>query len=448
MKSGIRKTTKINLPETGKKRVVVIGGGFAGLTLVQQLDPERFQIVLLDRNNYHQFQPLFYQVAMAGLEPSSIVFPFRKLFQGGKQHFRLTEVEGVDPEKNQVLTPHGIVNYDYLIIATGTQTHYFGKKDIQQHAIPMKSVSEALYLRNRILEDYEKAITCTDPLVRQRYLNIVLVGGGPTGVELAGALAEMKRFVLPKDYPELNHTEVTIYLLESNNRLLKSMSPAAAQTAESYLRKLGVQIMLGERVIAYDGSQLTTQSGKKLVSSKVIWAAGVIGVGLAGLPAATMTANNRYLVNSHLQVAGYSNIYAIGDIAFLAQENFPHGHPQVAQAAIQHARFLAHHLAKTDAGKLGATFEYKDLGSLATVGRHAAVADLGKIFLKGIFAWYLWLLVHLRAILGTKNKIFVMLNWIWNYITYDQPLRVMIRPRLPSASVPTLTTRPPVGEET
>jgi NADH dehydrogenase len=420
---------KINLPETGKPRVVVVGGGFAGLTLVQKLNPAKFQIVLLDRNNYHQFQPLFYQVAMAGLEPSSIVFPFRKLFQGGQQYFRLTEVEKICPQQNQLITSHGIVNYDYLVLAMGSQTHFFSQEDIQQHALPLKSVSEALYLRNRILEDYEKALTCADPFSRQKYLNIILVGGGPTGVELAGALAEMKRFILPKDYPELDHNEVNIYLIESNNRLLKSMSASASQTAEEYLRQRGVKVLLGERVTSYDGQLLTTQHGTKLLSDKVIWAAGVSGAQIGGLSDDVLTPSNRYTVTPQLQVKGYPNIFAIGDISLLTQERFPKGHPQVAQVAIQQARFLANYLNQPETTKKGKIFVYKDLGSLATIGRHAAVADLGGLFLKGITAWYLWLGVHLKSLLGVKNKIFVLLNWIWNYLTYDQPLRVMIRPR-------------------
>lgn len=426
---------KINLPETGKPRVVVVGGGFAGLTLVQQLNPSKFQIVLLDKNNYHQFQPLFYQVAMAGLEPSSIVFPFRKLFQGGEQYFRLTEVQEILPHQQQLKTVHGIVNYDYLVLAMGSQTHFFGQEDIRQHTLTLKSVSEALYLRNRILEDYEKALTCVDPLTRQKYLNIVLVGGGPTGVELAGALAEMKKFILPKDYPELDHNEINIYLIESNNRLLKAMSPSASQSAETYLRRREVKILLGEKVTSYDGRLLTTNSGTKLISDKVIWAAGVIGAQIEGLTSISLTPSNRHTVTPQLQVMGYPNIFAIGDIASLVQEKYPKGHPQVAQVAIQQARFLAKYLNASEGQRDQEAFEYRDLGSLATVGRHAAVADLGNIFLKGTTAWYLWLGVHLNSLLGVKNKVFVLLNWIWNYLTYDQPLRVMIRPRVPHKGI-------------
>jgi len=423
---------KINLPELGKKRVVVIGGGFAGLTLTQKLNTQKFQVVLLDRNNYHQFQPLFYQVAMAGLEPSSIVFPFRKFFQNQQVYFRLAEVKEINPAENRILTSHGIVNYDYLVLAAGTKTHYFGNRQIQQHCLPIKSVSEALFLRNRILEDYETALTCPDPDQRSKYLTIVIVGGGPTGVELAGALAEMRKHILPKDYPEMNPSEVQIILIESGNRLLKSMSSKASQAAQAYLGKQNVVIRLNQRVTSYDGEWLQTSREEAISTNKVIWAAGVRGAALPGLPASALSEASRYVVNQRLQVGEFKNIFAIGDIALVNEPEYPQGHPQVAQVAIQQALYLSKTLPLYEEGKTPHDFKYRDLGSLATVGRHAAIADISGWFFKGIPAWYLWLFVHLKGLLGIKNKLFVLLNWLWSYLTYDQPLRVIIRPRPPT----------------
>lgn len=421
--------TKINLPETGKKRVVVVGGGFAGLTIARLLNPAEFQVVLLDRNNYHQFQPLMYQVAMAGLEPSSIVFPFRKLFQETGKYFRMVEVESVDPESNRVITSLGIVNYDYLVLATGSVTHYFGNREITGSAIPMKSVSEALFLRNRILEDCERALTCTDPLERAGMLNTVIVGGGPTGVELAGALSEMGKFVLPRDYPELSKSESEVWLVEGNSRLLKSMSESSSRRALEYLRGMGVKVLLGTRVRSCDGRWVELGDSRRIRSDKVIWAAGVTVSPVRGLAPSGESRAGRLPVDLNSRVLGYGNIFALGDMAMMREGAFPDGHPQVAPVAMAQARLLASNLSLALAGKPMKDFRYVDRGSMATVGRHAAVADIGKASVSGVAAWILWLGVHLWSLLGVKNKFFVMMNWAWNYATYDQPLRIILRPR-------------------
>jgi NADH dehydrogenase len=409
---------KVNIPESEKKRIVIIGGGFAGLTLARKLSKASFQIVLIDKNNYHQFQPLFYQVAMAGLEPSSIVFPIRKFFRKNPDvYFRLADVLEIEQEQQRIQTSLGIVNYDYLVIATGADTNFFGDEKIAQLAIPMKSVSEALYLRNRILTDFEKALSIVDYEERQSYIDILIVGGGPTGVEVAGALAELRNYILPKDYPELDHKEIDIYLVQSGDRILKGMSDEAGEKALKFLEKLGVKIILGDRVIDFDGTNVSLKSGRSIPCRKVIWAAGIIGNAIAGLPASAATYGNRILVNRQCEVVDAPNVFAMGDIAYMEEPDFPEGHPQVAQVAMQQAQFLA----KKFKGKKQVTeFSYRDLGSMATIGRNRAVVDLPKFKFQGAFAWLIWLFVHLYQLIGVKNKLFVFINWVWNYFTYDQ----------------------------
>ncbi len=421
---------KINLPETGQERIVIVGGGFAGLTLARKLAKSNYQVVLIDKNNYHQFQPLFYQVAMAGLEPSSIVFPYRKLFQKRKNVFiRMTEVTGVDLDKQQLTTPYGVVNYDQLILAMGVTTNFFGNEKIAQLAIPLKTVSEALLLRNKILEDYEKALVTTDYEDRQRYIDIVIVGGGPTGVEVAGALAEMKTFILPKDYPEMDVSEIDIYLIQSSPRLLKGMSEEAGEKALEFLTKLGVKVRLNTRVKDFDGRYVYMNDDTSICTSKVIWAAGIKGNTIAGLPESSICRGNRLMVDRYHKIVGTKNVYAIGDLAQMEEENYPHGHPQVAQVAIQHAKSLAKNFKRQLNGKELEPFSYKDRGSMATVGRNRAVVDLPRFKFQGAFAWLVWMVVHLFSILGVKNKLFVFINWVWNYLTYDQSLRLILKPQ-------------------
>jgi len=419
---------KINIPETKQERIVVIGGGFAGLSLVRKLAKSNYQVVLLDKNNYHQFQPLFYQVAMAGLEPSSISFPFRKLFRRHKNlFFRVTEVERIDLENKQLHTPLGHCNYDHLVIAIGADTNYYSNEEVEKNVLPMKSVGEALYLRNSILADYEKALSITDFDERQGYIDIVIVGGGPTGVELAGALAEMKKYILPKDYPELNCEEMDIHLIQGAPQLLAGMSEASSKQALEYLQDMDVQVKLGTRVNRYDGRFAYLSDDTKIRSNKVIWAAGIHGNVIPGLPAEASTYGRRLAVDRFNRVQGTKDIYAVGDIAYMEEPDFAKGHPQVAQVAIQQGQNLADNLKRALQQKEWKPFSYKDKGSMATVGRNRAVVDLPTFSFQGFMAWAVWLLVHLFAILGTKNKVFVFLNWVWNYLTYDQSLRLIIK---------------------
>lgn len=418
----------INIPDTDQERIVIVGAGFAGLTLANKLQNSKYQIVLLDKNNFHQFQPLFYQVAMAGLEPSSIAFPLRKLFQHKKNVFiRVTSVDAVDTEKKEIITPLGELSYDHLVIAFGVDTNFYGNKNLMEKAIPMKSVAEALYLRNMILNDYEKALVTSDYDKRQGLIDIVVVGGGPTGVEVAGALAEMRKYVLPKDYPELDCKEIDIYLIQSGEQLLKGMSDNAAEGAKAFLEELEVKVILNKRVNDFDGEYVYINDGTKIQANKVIWAAGICGNHIDGLPKEVITYGSRIKVDRYNQIEGLNDIYAIGDISYMEEETFPQGHPQVAQVAIQQAKQLAKNLKGKRKGKAPVQFSYNDKGSMATIGRNRAVVDLPRYKFKGFFAWLVWLVVHLFSLIGVRNKLIVFINWVWNYFTYDQALRLIIK---------------------
>lgn len=435
----------INIPASNQKRIVIVGSGFGGLTLARRLAKENYQIVLIDKNNYHQFQPLFYQVAMSGLEPSSIVFPLRKLFQHYHNVFiRMAEVQEVVPSAHLIYTNLGELHYDYLVLAIGAETNFFGNEKVASKAIPMKSVSEALYLRNRILNDYEKALTTEDFDERQGLLDIVVVGGGPTGVEVAGSLAEMKKFILPKDFPEMNAQEIDIHLVEGAPRLLNTMSEAASKKAAQFLSSLEVKIKLNTFVTDFDGKWVHMNDGSSLRANKVIWAAGVRGAKIKGLPESVSAPGNRIRVNRFNQVEHFDNIFAIGDVAFMTEEKYPKGHPQVAQPALQQAKLLADNIKRIDKGNPMKPFSYSDKGSMATIGRHLAVVDLPYWRFQGAFAWFVWMFVHLFTLLGVKNKLFVFINWVWNYFTYDQSLRLIIRPKVPKDQVVANT---PVVEE-
>ncbi|MGR3809953.1 NAD(P)/FAD-dependent oxidoreductase [Jiulongibacter sp. NS-SX5] len=420
-----------NLPETGQKRIVIIGAGFGGLALAQKLCKYDVQVVLVDKNNYHQFQPLFYQVAMAGLEPSSIAFPLRKIFQHQKNiHVRITPVHAVDTTIKQLKTDIGVINYDYLVLAMGADTNYYGMENIMKNAMPMKTVSEAIYLRNRVLQNFEDALSEPSEEEQEGLMSVVVVGGGPTGVEVSGTLAEMKNIILPKDYPELDFNKMKIYLFQSSNGILPGMSEQASEKGADYLESLGVTLRLGERVSDFDGTHVITNKGDKIRTNNVVWAAGVRSNSIDGLEAESFARNGRLMVNEINLVKGYEDIFAVGDQAMMVSEKYPYGHPQMAQPAIQQGELLAKNLYQLIKGEQTKAFEYKDLGAMATVGRHLAVVDLPFWRFQGGFAWLVWMFVHLMAILGLKNKVLVFINWLWNYITYDQSLRLIIKPKL------------------
>ena len=422
----------IPIPLSPLPRVVIIGAGFGGLRIARELSGKQFQVVLLDKNNYHQFQPLFYQVAMSGLEPSSIVFPLRKMFQKRKNFFfRSVEVEEIDTNSKQVFTNFGSLKYDHLVLAMGADTNFFGNEHIADLSIPMKSISEALYLRNRILADLERAVNVNDFDSRQSYIDIVVVGGGATGVEVAGALAEMKKFILPKDYRELNVEEIDIHLIDAGPKLLAGMSEKASRKAEEFLISMGVLIKKNTFVTDYDGYTVSMNDGSKIISRKMIWAAGVIGNKIPGLPDSVIHKGNRIKVDRYCKAIGLDNVYAIGDVAYMEEPDYPEGHPQVAQVALQMGHLLASNFSKLASRKEIKEFHYKDLGSMATIGKNKAVADLPGFKTAGFFAWVIWLWVHLLSLVGVKNKFFVFINWVINYLSYDPSLRLMIRPRIP-----------------
>ena len=414
----------LNIKDSKLKRVVIVGAGFAGLSLARKLTKSDYEVVLLDRNNYHQFQPLFYQVAMAGLEPSSISFPLRKVFQQSKNVIiRICELKSVDSENNQIITSLGSLKYDHLVLSMGATTNFFGNKELESNSLTMKSTEDALYLRNKILLDYESALLTADYDKRQGFIDIVIVGGGATGVELAGALAEMRNFILPKDYKELDNSEVDIYLVQSGGKLLQGMSEKSSAKALEFLQKIGVEVLLDTRVTEVKGEYVYTDTNKSIRARKVIWAAGITCKTVEGIRSDCYCRGNRISVGSDHLVKGYDNIYALGDLAFMEEVKYPNGHPQVAQVAIQQAN----NLSKILLGKSKKAFKYKDLGSMATIGRNKAVVDLPAFSFTGFFAWVTWLIVHLASLIGVKNRFLVLFNWMWNYVTYDQSLRLIIR---------------------
>lgn len=421
----------MNIPDNGQTRIVIVGAGFGGLTLAKKMVKKNFQIVIIDKNNFHQFQPLFYQVAMAGLEPSSILFPIRKIFQSHKNiYLRVGTATKINSKEKILETSIGSIKYDKLVLAMGADTNYFNNDNFKNNTLPLKSISESIQLRNAILEDYEKAITSKSYEDRQKYIDIVIVGGGPTGVEVAGALAEMKQYILPKDYMELDKKEVDIFLIQGGDQLLKGMSNHAAEKAEKFLIEMGVTVRKNTRVIDFDGRCVILKDGSKIPCGKVIWAAGIKANSIEGIPESSMAWANRLIVDNYNRVEGMEEIYAVGDICLMKTEAYPDGHPQVAQVAIQQAKNLSYNFIKGKKDKKHPlkSFKYKDLGSMATIGRNKAVVDLPWMKSAGFIAWLVWLLVHLFALIGVKNKLFVMINWMWSYITYDQSLRLIIKP--------------------
>ena len=425
----------LNIPQTNQKRVIIIGAGFGGLQLAQSLaGKEDFQVVLIDKNNYHQFQPLFYQVATAGIEPSAISFPLRLAFHNHPNiHVRVASVTKIISESNTIETNLGDISYDFLVMAIGADTNFFGNQNIAEKALPMKSVGEALGLRNRLLESFEKALVSDNQEDRVGLLNIVVVGGGPTGVELSGTLAEMKKHVLPKDYPELDFELMQIYIVESGAELLGPMSKNAQTKSKEYLEQLGVNVMLNSRVSDFDGLYVHFADGSKIRTNNLVWAAGVKANAIEGINPSIIMRGGRMKVNNYSQVDGYQNIFALGDVALMTEEKFPNGHPQVAQPAIQQGKLLAKNLVSLIRGNQPKPFKYRDLGSMATVGRNLAVVDLPFLKFQGFLAWLTWMFVHLMAIVGVKNKVLIFINWLWNYVTYDQSLRLIIRAKSPKS---------------
>ena len=420
---------KANIEHTDKKRVVIVGGGLGGLELAFKLVGSDFQVVLVDKNNYHQFPPLIYQVASAGLEPSSISFPFRRLFQGQKDFFfRMAEVKAVDAAGKKIATSVGDIHYDYLVLAAGARTNFFGNKEIEAATLPMKSVSEAMRLRNTILRNLEKAETEEDPVRRQALMNIVVVGGGASGVEIAGAVAEMKKNILARDYPDLDASQMHIYLVNAGKRLLAAMDPVSSARAERDLKELHVHIRQPQFATEYKDGILKTSAGLEIPARTVIWVSGICANTVEGLPAESIGHAGRILTDRFCRVKGVQDVFAIGDQSLIeGDEEYPLGHPQLAQVAMQQAKTVAENLKAAQKGLAGKPFKYRNLGVMATIGRNHAVAEIGGRKFGGFAAWVLWLVVHLRSILGVKNKAFILLNWVWNYLNYKQSLRLILK---------------------
>ncbi|MFN0188410.1 MAG: NAD(P)/FAD-dependent oxidoreductase [Bacteroidia bacterium] len=410
-----------------KKKVVVIGGGFAGLQCVRNLDEELFDVWLIDKLNHHQFQPLFYQVATSQIEPSSISFPLRNIFRNKKNvHVRMTEVLEIDEKHNRIITDIGDFSFDYLIIAIGCKTNYFGNENIEKNTFTLKSTYDAISIRNHILQTFENIISANQE-EKQGLLNLVIVGAGPTGVELAGAFAEIKQHVLPKDYRGIDFSTFQILLIEGSENTLNNMSDQAKKASRKYLEGMGVKLYTQTYVKDYDGEQLTLQSGEVIQSKTVIWAAGVTGNSIKGLSSDVLMGGNRIKVNRYNQVMGSTTLFAIGDIASMETPTYPKSHPQLANVAINQAKRLVKNLKLLEQNKKLVEFEYRDLGSMATIGRNKAVVDLPFIKFKGYTAWLVWMFLHLMLILSVKNKLIIFINWAWAYLTKDSSLRLILK---------------------
>lgn len=420
----------INIQRNQKKRVVIVGGGLGGLRLAEDLYGSGMQVVLIDKNNFHQFPPLIYQIASAGIDPSSISFPFRQIFRKRKDfYFRMAEARMVDTEKKILQTSIGKIDYDYLVLAAGATTNFFGNKNIEEWAIPMKTVPEAMGLRNALLSNFERALTCATEEERQELLNVVIVGGGATGVEIAGALAEMRRYVIPYDYPDMDSSLMHIYLIEAGDRLLAGLSQESSQKAYEFLKSMGVDIQFGKMVTDYRDHKVVMKDGTEIPTRTFLWVSGIRANAMPGIDESHLGRGFRFKVDEYNRIPGVEDVFAIGDQCLQTSDAaYPNGHPQVAQVAIQQAKNLAKNLKPinqgADSSELTA-FRYKNLGSMATIGRNKAVVEIGKFRSQGFFAWVLWLVVHLRSILGVKNKVMVLLNWLWKYVSYNDSIRMI-----------------------
>ena len=420
----------INIQRNQKKRVVIVGGGLGGLRLAEDLYGSGMQVVLIDKNNFHQFPPLIYQIASAGIDPSSISFPFRQIFRKRKDfYFRMAEARMVDTDKKILQTSIGKIDYDYLVLAAGATTNFFGNKNIEEWAIPMKTVPEAMGLRNALLSNFERALTCATEEERQELLNIVIVGGGATGVEIAGALSEMKRYVIPYDYPDMDFSLMHIYLIEAGDRLLAGMSQDSSRKAYDFLKSMGVDVQFGKMVTDYRDHKVIMKDGTEIPTRTFLWVSGIRANAMPGISDDHMGRGFRFKVDQFNRIPGLDGVFAIGDQCLQTTDAaYPNGHPQVAQVAIQQAKNLAKNLKKINEGQDDSAFtafKYNNLGSMATIGRNKAVVEIGKFRSQGFFAWILWLVVHLRSILGVKNKMMVLLNWLWKYVSYNDSIRMI-----------------------
>lgn len=422
-------TTRTRIADLGKPRVIVIGGGFGGVEVVKALRKEKVQVVLFDKANHHTFQPLLYQVATSGLETNSIVFPFRKLFGSQRDfYFRLADVKKVIPQDNCIETSIGSVRYDYLVIATGAVTNFYGMKNVEENASSMKTIVDATKLRNKIIRNFEYALLTEDNEVMNSLMDFVVVGGGPTGVELAGALTELKRNVFPKDYPELDMRQMDIYLVQAGGRLLDGMSEEASAKALKFLTDMGVKVLLNTAVKNYDGHEVVLSTGEKLFSRSLIWAAGVKGSPIEGLPSEAIGRGNRIITDEFSRVKGFENLFAVGDVALVeGDKKFPQGHPQMAPPSQQQGKLVAKNIGRLIRKEKMKPFSYIDMGSMATVGRNKAVVDMrGGIKFQGWFAWFVWMFVHLMSIIGFKNKALTLISWMISYFSYDRSNRLII----------------------
>ena len=421
----------INIQRNQKKRVVIVGGGLGGLRLAEDLYGSGMQVVLIDKNNFHQFPPLIYQIASAGIDPSSISFPFRQIFRKRKDfYFRMAEARMVDTEKKILQTSIGKIDYDYPVLAAGATTNFFGNKNIEEWAIPMKTVPEAMGLRNALLSNFERALTCATEEERQELLNVVIVGGGATGVEIAGALSEMKRYVIPYDYPDMDSSLMHIYLIEAGDRLLAGMSQDSSKKAYDFLKSMGVDIQFGKMVTDYRDHKVIMKDGTEIPTRTFLWVSGIRANAMPGISEDHLGRGFRFKVDQFNRIPGQNDVFAIGDQCLQTTDPaYPNGHPQVAQVAIQQAKNLAKNIKRINEGHADdnslTPFKYNNLGSMATIGRNKAVVEIGKFHSQGFFAWILWLVVHLRSILGVKNKMMVLLNWLWKYVSYNDSIRMI-----------------------
>lgn len=421
----------INIQRNQKKRVVIVGGGLGGLRLAEDLYGSGMQVVLIDKNNFHQFPPLIYQIASAGIDPSSISFPFRQIFRKRKDfYFRMAEARMVDTEKKILQTSIGKIDYDYLVLAAGATTNFFGNKNIEEWAIPMKTVPEAMGLRNALLSNFERALTCATEEERQELLNVVIVGGGATGVEIAGALSEMKHYVIPYDYPDMDSSLMHIYLIEAGDRLLAGMSQDSSKKAYDFLKSMGVDIQFGKMVTDYRDHKVIMKDGTEIPTRTFLWVSGIRANAMPGISEDHLGRGFRFKVDQFNRIPGLNDVFAIGDQCLQTTDPaYPNGHPQVAQVAIQQAKNLAKNIKRINEGHADdnslTPFKYNNLGSMATIGRNKAVVEIGKFYSQGFFAWILWLVVHLRSILGVKNKMMVLLNWLWKYVSYNDSIRMI-----------------------